>query len=145
MPKNKAIHSKRGALSNVTKGRMVEQVVAALHQGPGMTVQTNVRLPPKAGGIKREIDVLLIIGQGEESPVRIPIECKNERKPIGIGRMDEFAGKLSDIGIPVTYGIFVSASGYTRDAVRASQRYGFQLRTLDDLTKKLPESVTHAL
>jgi hypothetical protein len=145
MPKDRPIHSKRGDLSNATKGRMVEQVVAALHQGPGVTVERNVRMRPAGGqGAKREIDVLLT-SQVAGYPVRFAIECKNERKPIGVERIDAFAGKLTDVGIPVAYGIFVSASGYTRDAVGAARRYGLRALTLDDLTKKLPESVMQAL
>ena len=95
-------HSKR-------KGEIVEEVVSLLHQQSGLNVRRNVRLPTIDGsGRKREIDVLL---EGEVAgyPIRFAIECKNVEKPVGSPLIDQFCGKLRDVGIPCSYGIFVSA------------------------------------
>ncbi len=93
------------------KGDIVEQVVAWLHEAPGVTVQRNARLPMLGGRRRRwDIDVLLTSNiSGHE--VRLAIECKNEEGPIGAPKIDAFRGKLEAVGIPPSLGIYVSASG----------------------------------
>lgn len=108
------------------KGRVVERIVAAMHELSGVNVERNVFLPG-AGQRKREIDVL-VSGSLAGYPVRIAIECKNERRPIGAPAVDSFVGKLIDVGIPSQHGIYVSTSGYTSGAVARAAKAG--LRTL---------------
>jgi len=106
-PKKKSANSKK-------KGDLVEDVVALLHENQGVKVDRRIRLPSLRQGTrrKREIDVLLttdITGY----PVRLAIECKNVEKPVGTKKIDEFIGRLQDIGIPESHGIYVSPVGYT--------------------------------
>ena len=106
------------------KGDLLEDIVALLHQQEGVKIDKRIKIP--AGGAsskrKREIDVLLtsyVAGY----PVKIAIECKNERKKVGSEKIDAFVGKLKDIGIPTQQGIYVSPTGYTKDALdRAKER-----------------------
>jgi hypothetical protein len=104
------------------KGDIVEEVVAKLHKSPGITVERGVYLPTiDRSGRRREIDILLIASVSGY-PIQIAIECKNETKPVGVEEIDEFIGKLNDVGIPLSLGVFVSRSGYKKGvAARANQ------------------------
>ena len=128
----------RNKLSSTDKGKIVEHIVALMHKFPdtSVKVEQNVRLPPilNKTGRKREIDVLLtrdIAGH----PVQIAIECKNEQRPIDTPAIDAFAKKLQRVGVP--YGIYVSASGYTKDAIENAATDGIKTFTLKDLTKEV--------
>lgn len=131
--------------STVAKGRVVEAIVASMHEEPGVKVQRNVRVSPMGvKGRKREIDVLLtrdVAGY----PVRLAIECKNEGKPIGAKEIDAFIGKLQYVGIPVQHGIFVSASGYTVQAKERAAHGGLRLLSLNQVQHTLPATVAEAL
>ena len=111
---------KRNSMPNLNerKKRAVEHPTARLLQDPGLTVRQNARIRPRDGkGDLREIDVL-ITSSGPEFMHRSVVECKNEGKRTGIGRLDEFIGKLGHLGIGTDRGVYVSASGYTRGAVK---------------------------
>lgn len=142
--RNRSAASKAG--STTSKGRMLEKIVAEMHQQEGAITQTNVHLPPirNAGGQKREIDVL-VTARVVNQEVRIAFECKNERKLTGAQDVDIFARKLEYVGIPVRSGIFVSAAGYTRGAIENAADCGIKLLTYDDLNAKLPETVISAI
>jgi Restriction endonuclease len=128
-------------LSSTEKGRIVERIVALMHTYPdtGIKVERNVRLSPVLNktGTKREIDVLLT-GDIAGHSVQIAIECKNEQRPIDTPAIDAFAKKLQRVGVP--YGIYVSASGYTKDAIENATQDGIRTFTLKGLT----EEVLHA-
>jgi Restriction endonuclease len=130
-----------GAAPNVRKGKIVEAVVALLHEQPGITIETNVRLPPKHSdpSRKREIDVL-ITGQIAGYTVRIAFSCKNERGPIKPNLIDEFIGMLDDVGISPEYGIFVCVNGYTSGALARAKDKGIKTLVLRGLTKNRPAS-----
>jgi Restriction endonuclease len=114
-------HGALGTQSTVSKGRMIEAIVASMHEGEGVKVERNVKLPPIGSQApKREIDVLLsaeICGY----PVRWAFECKNEKKRIGVLYIDAFVGKLQDVGIPPQFGIFVTTSDYSKGAIEQAK------------------------
>lgn len=117
------------------KGDLLEDVVALLHQQEGVKIDKRIKI--SAGGAsskrKREIDVLLtcyIAGY----PVKIAIECKNERKKVGSGKIDAFVGKLKDVGIPTQQGIYVSPAGYTKDALERAKEDGVRTLSIQGLT-----------
>jgi hypothetical protein len=87
------------------KGQLVEMIVMAMYDTPGLNVQRNVRLPtirdPKR---KREIDVL-INGSLAGHPIQIAVECKNYKSIIDVSKIDAYIGKLQDVGIPSQLGI----------------------------------------
>src|SRR6266851_1390254 len=119
--------------STVTKGRIVERIAALMHDQPGVTVQRNQYLPPVGRkGKKREIDVLITAVVAGYS-VRMAMECKNEARAIDSPSIEAFAAKLQDVGIPPQHGIFVSASGYTADAVERAKTVGMRTLTLRGL------------
>jgi hypothetical protein len=137
-PVSKRTKSRRGEPDSKKKGKLLEEIVRRIHQAldPSADVQTNVTLPPIRTRRKRrknpEIDVLIrqdVVGY----PVQIAFECKNERDPVGIGRIREFAFKLGEVGIPVRQGIFVSPIGYTSDAEDLAAEEGIRLLTLEGL------------
>jgi len=126
---------------NIIKGKLVEQVVALLHEEPGIKIETNVKLPPS----DREIDVL-ITGHVAGYPVRIAISCKNERLPIKPNLINEFIGTLDEVGIPTEYGIFVCVNGYSSGALTRAQKAGIKTLVLRGLTKsRLTSEISKAL
>lgn len=133
--------SQKTARTTRSKGNLVEQIAAKMHDGDDVVVKTQVRLPPAltpAGAKvseyrKREIDVL-ITASVAGYPVQFAIECKNERKPIGVEYIDAFVGKLQYVGIPVQNGIFIATSPFTQWAIERAQSAGIKLRNLEGLT-----------
>lgn len=121
--------------STSKKGLLVEQVVAKLHEAPGVRVQTRVKLAParSPGGRPREIDILLT-SEVAGYEVRIAVECKNEDKRIEAPAIDAFVGKLKYIGVPVQHGIFVASRGFTKGAQERADEAGIRLFTLTGLT-----------
>lgn len=126
---------KKKTMTSIEKGRLVERIVALLHETPHVKVERNVYLTQA----KREIDVLLSTSV-EGYPVRIAIECKNEVERIGVAKIDAFVGKLEDVGIPFTCGIYVSASGYTKGAIARACRAGISPLELRGLSQNQLEA-----
>ncbi len=126
------------------KGDIVEQIVAIMHEGTGVQIERNVFLPTQdSSGRTREFDVMLT-SEVAGYPVRLVIECKNERKLVSVAEIDKFIGKMNDVGIPTQQGIFVSVSGYTSDATLRAQKAGIKTLILKDLSEKLSDSVREA-
>jgi hypothetical protein len=116
------------------QGDIVEEVVAEMHKNPGIKVERNVYLPTiDQSGRRREIDVLLN-GTISGYPIQMAIECKNEKKPVGVEEIDEFIGKLQDVGIPNSMGIFVSRSGYKKGVADRVKQAGIKPLTLNEFT-----------
>ena len=106
-----------------------------MHDLSGVKVERNARVPTLADkGRKREIDVLLTADIAGYT-VQIAFECKNERARIGAPKIDAFIGRLTDVGIPLRQGIYVSASGYTTGAVSRAVAEGIRPLVLTGLTK----------
>lgn len=126
---------KREAKKPSTKSwQLIERVVAIAHRAPGVMVQRNIRLPAiRQKGKKkrkREIDVLLT-GQISGYSVFIPIECKDHKRPVDVGKIDNFIGKLKDVGLPTQASIFVSSSGYSDGAIDRAEKVGMKTLTVE--------------
>lgn len=65
---------------------------------PNSVVEHDVRINGVLSGQQRQIDVLVTGNMGGQS-LRIAVECKHYAKRLGIGAVDEFAGKLLDINV----------------------------------------------
>ena len=126
------------------KGRLLEEIAARMHGGDArVKVQRNIKLPgrhrnPKYPG---EIDVLLtsaMLGY----PVTHAIECKNLKGKVGKGNIESFIGKLEDVNIPHQHGIYISAKGYTKDAIDRASTTGIKLLTMTGLTPDGLASIT---
>ena len=125
------------------KGRLAERIAAELHAGPGVDVQTRVRLPSTAGGAKRhEIDVLLTAATAGYE-IQIPIECKNQTKAVGKAAVESFITKLRTVGLSVRLGIFISTSDFTSGARDTAKHWGIRIRVLKGLDKECLAEVTH--
>lgn len=120
--------------SSHVKGKLLEGIVAAMHSVPGVIVRTNVWVPAvNSPERKREIDVL-IDGAVAGYPIRIPIECKNERGLVNPEQIDAFEGKLRDIGLSGSQGIYVAARGFTRGALGRAKQAGIRTLLLSGLS-----------
>lgn len=127
------------------KGDVLEKIIAEMHDVPSVVIERNQYLPSiDRSGRTREIDVL-ITSQVAGFPVRIAIECKNEKKVTNIERIDAFIGKLQDVGIPVQHGVFVSTSRYAKGAVEHAKRVGIRTFLLKDISDRLAEIVKEAI
>ena len=116
------------------KGKLVEQIAASMHSVPGVRVEQNVRLPGRGTSRrKREVDILLTAAVAGY-PVRVAIECKNERERVDAPRIDAFVGKLDDIGIPQQCGIYIARGGYTSGASERAREAGIRTLILTGLT-----------
>ena len=135
-----------GAQSTVTKGRMIEAIVASMHEGTNVTVERNAKLAPigVSQAPKREIDVLLsseVCGY----PVRWAIECKHYKQRINAPYIDAFVGKLLDVGIPPQFGIFVTTSDYSQGAIKQAEKVGIRLLIVKDGLHDLGVDVQQAI
>jgi Restriction endonuclease len=136
---------RKGENSTTAQGRIVERVVALMHEQPGVTVERNKYLPPVYGkGRKREIDIL-ITGDLAGYPIQIAIECKDEAEAIGSPKIDAFVGKLKYLGLSSRQSIYVATHGYTTGAIERAEEAGIRLLTLRNLTDAdLAHSITGA-
>ena len=113
-----------------------------MHDVKGVSVRQNVRLPSLNGGRLREFDVL-IDGTLAGYPMRLAIECKNERDLTGAPKIDAFIGKLAHVGIPPSQGIFVSAKGFTKGALDCARQAGIRPLVLTGLTDDRLAAAVH--
>jgi restriction endonuclease len=81
---------------------------------PAAVVEHDVTLVGRISRSARQVDVLVSGSIGGQA-MSIAIECKRYAKRLGIGKVDEFAGKLLDLG--VDRGVLYSANGATGPAV----------------------------
>jgi len=127
------------------KGDIVEEIAASMHRMSGVAVERNVFLPAVDGsGREREIDVL-ISSNVSGYPVHVAVECKNQKEPIEVGDIGEFADKLKDVGIPVQHGIYISTSKYRSGAILRAKGIGIRTFLLEETTpESLSESVQQA-
>ncbi len=91
--------------------REVARVLAELD--PSARVQHDARIRGRLSETTRQIDALItsdIVGHA----VTLVAECKRYTRPVGIGLVDEFIGKLLDVG--ASAGIMYAFDGYTSDA-----------------------------
>jgi Restriction endonuclease len=117
------------------KGDILEDLVAMMHEVPGVVIEKRKKLPvlQSKTGRRREIDVLVtsnVVGY----PVRFGIGCKNEAKPLDSAAVDNFVRILTETGLPVQLGILVSAKGYTKDALDAAKLAGIRTLVFEGLS-----------
>jgi hypothetical protein len=129
------------------KGDILEDLVAMMHEVPGVLVEKRKKLPVLLSNKKRkrEVDVL-ITSNVAGYPIRIALGCKNEAKALDTAAVDNFVGILTEVGIPVQQGILVSAKGYTRDALDAAKLRGIRTLILEGLSAdRLGQEINAAL
>lgn len=122
---------------------MAEEITARIYNAPRFNIERNAKLAPlnRNSKLKRDIDVLLSSRIISRPSSRRAIECKNLDEKVDVEKIDAFVGKLLDVGIPHDHGIYVSTSGYTRDAIDRASPAGIKLLTLTGLTEDRLDSV----
>ena len=129
------------------KGNILEDLVAMMHEVPGVLVEKRKKLPVLRGKRKRtrEIDVL-ITSNVAGYKVHIALGCKNEAEALDTLAVDNFVGILTEVGIPLQHGILVSANGYTRDAQDAANSRGIRTLVFEGLSAdRLDQEINAAL
>lgn len=109
------------------KWKQLEQVVAHIQQtiAPHATVRHNERV----GGRQLDVTVRQAIGSEE---LFIVVECKDEKRPISVQKVEQFAGLLQ--AVYADRGIMVSSSNYTRSARRRADEFRITLFSYQDAT-----------
>lgn len=90
---------------------------------PSSSVTHNQRVPGRLIGVPRQVDVLAY-GEVVRVRVTVAIECKKHGRVVDVGVVDQFVGKLLDIG--ADRGIIYSYSGFTASPVTGPQMPPFQ-------------------
>jgi restriction endonuclease len=90
----------------------VQNLLASL-DGKAEVVR-NRRIRGRLSQVGRQVDVW-VRGAVVGVEIVVAVECKRHRRPMNIGVIDEFAGKLLDLG--ADRGIVYSYSGFTSAAV----------------------------
>ncbi|MFJ6950520.1 restriction endonuclease [Micromonospora aurantiaca (nom. illeg.)] len=90
---------------------MVSRSLAAID--PNARIRHNVKVPGRLSRIKRQIDVWAI-GRIAGMDMTVAVECKRLGRAVNVERVDQFIGKLLDIG--ADRGMLYSCSGFTPGA-----------------------------
>lgn len=114
--------------------RYEQDIQKALDEMDASNVTHNVTKTGVLSRVERQIDVL-IEGRVTGASIRIAVECKHYRKPLGIGKIDEFAGKLADL--QMERGILYALNGLTSGA-RARAEGAFPQIEVRDLAVSSP-------
>lgn len=77
------------------------------------TVTHNVKRIGALSKVPRQIDIF-VERQVVHTTITIAVECKHYAKPLGIGMIDEFVGKIEDL--QVSHGILYALNGLTGGA-----------------------------
>jgi Restriction endonuclease/Topoisomerase DNA binding C4 zinc finger len=106
-----------------------EKLVELIYRHRGFTVQ-------RFGGAHADGGVDLIV---QSTTDKFVIQCKHWHKwKVGVRHIREFLGTFADSNIPK--GIFITLSGYTREAKQLADKHGIQVLSESDLIKMLEES-----
>lgn len=94
----------------------VNELIASLDPGAHLVADEHVL--GLISGATRQLDAF-VRGQVVGQPITIAVEAKRYKRPISIGTVDEFIGKMLDVGCD--RGILCSAGGFSEAALsRAS-------------------------
>jgi len=116
------------------KWKKFEKLVADVQQSlaPQAKVIHNDKVRGKSSNKLRQIDISIRQNVGQYS-LFIAIDCKDYKDPVDINTIEEFMGKLKDIG--ANKGAIVSASGFTDGAKKIAINAGIDLYRLVDTDK----------
>lgn len=131
--------------SSMEKGKVVEKIVAMMHEAPGIEVRRDVRLPAKNDSSRqRQFDVLLF-GNVAGYQTVLAIECKNHKRRKDVGDVGRFRDHLEDVGLAPQQSILVSASGFMLGALGRAEELGMRAYELLGLSPdRLSEAVHEA-
>ncbi|MCT3991088.1 restriction endonuclease [Elizabethkingia anophelis] len=107
--------------------RIVEEVYKT---NPNTRIYSNYKIPNESGN-KREIDIL-IESTINNFDIKIAIECKEYSTNVTVEKIEAFNSKCQRIP-SINKKIFVSQTGFQRDAIDAAKTFGISLYTFDDI------------
>ena len=111
--------------------KLYEKAIAHIEESYGnCKVTRNYRPIGRLSGTKRQVDVWLEAGVGDNHIVTVAIECRRyAATPVDIKDIDSFCGFLEDVG--ANKGVVMSHSGYTEGAKKRAEGAGrIELRVL---------------
>ncbi|MBW6432397.1 restriction endonuclease [Actinoplanes hulinensis] len=109
-----------GPPDDVLWRRYEESVHDLLKQlDPGAKIVHNEKVRGRLSQTDRQIDVWVVGTVLETIEVHVAIECKRYRRPVSIEVVDQFVGKLLDVGAGI--GVLYSYSGFTNSAVARAE------------------------
>ena len=110
--------------SGMPPGIAFEKLVAAIQSkiDPTATVAHNQKIIDRLGH-KRQFDVVVRGAFAGQQMLGV-IECKDLRRPVGIGEIDAFATKSRDVSANIS--ILVSRKGFTKSALEKCRHYNIQ-------------------
>ncbi len=116
-------------------GKALEQLVTKIQEvikdRKDITIETNVHLKDR-DGVLREFDVIVrTTFQG--LPSVIAFECKDYSRPITVQQIDGLNTKYKEVP-EITQAIFVSQTGYSKNARTKANSFGIVLLSLEDIS-----------
>lgn len=111
-------------------GKEFEKIVAEIHRN----FDSNSKITENETINGRQIDVAIRTTAGSY-PILIIVECKDYKRKVEIGKVDELIGKVSDVR--AAKGILVSNSGFSSCAVKRAKLDGrIQLSSVIDINNE---------
>jgi len=106
------------------QGRDLEKLVEVLERVLGAdgraTVESPARIRDRVTGRLREFDVV-ITGRVGHRDVKVAVECRDRRRPVGVGAVEAFVTKTSDCDVDRR--VIVSSTGFREPArIKANAR-----------------------
>lgn len=108
-----------------SSSRIYEEIAASIKEAldtrPDVRIEPHVRVRDAITGRMRDIDVLIettVTG----TPLRIGVECRRRNRAVDSPQIEAFVTKIRDCQIDK--GVFVSASGFTDEALAVAGHYG---------------------
>jgi hypothetical protein len=109
-------------------GKHLEKLLRLIHEtikDPQLThVYSNYKIPNNSGQ-KRELDILIDTTLNGFN-VKVAIECKDYSKSVPVEKVEAFNSKCNRIP-EINKKVFVSSSGFQKDAVLAAKEFGIEL------------------
>jgi|SRR5215204_1055537 len=131
--------------SSIEKGKVVEKIVAMMHEALGVEVRRDVLLPAKNDSSRRRQFDVLLVGNVAGYQTVLAVECKNHKRRKDVGDVGRFRDHLEDVGLAPQQGILVSASGFTSGALGRAEELGMRTYELSGLSPdRLSEAVHKA-
>jgi hypothetical protein len=117
-------------LNSTQKGNLLEDVIEQICEGIAETkVSKKAKIQGLKSNTKRDVDIL-IEGKIGIFDVKIAIEAKNYKEPVGLEKVESLKSKLEDIGVDL--GIMVCPTGFTKPAKDRASFDGIQLFEIFD-------------
>lgn len=112
-------------------GKNFENLVAKIEKASARSaeVKQNDYLLDFTTGKKREVDIT-IRSKVAEYPILIIVECRDHKKPVGSGYIEEIRTKRDCV--KADKAVIVSSSGFSEPAIQKAKNFGIMLLNMED-------------